>query len=178
MNRNATISTILLLTGISVGALWIVRGKTKKNDQNNTSMNNTNLPRGYRNNNPLNIRINQANNWQGKISPNTDGAFEQFVSMTYGYRAAMSLIRTYITKYNCHTLAQIISKWAPNNENNTGGYILRVCNTTGYTPDTIIDPNNQAQMSNLVYAMSLVENGNKPAPDTAAIREAWNLYSN
>lgn len=164
----------LALLGIAIGA-WYIARRQQKTSHSQTSMNNKNLPRGYRNNNPLNIRINAANNWQGKVTPNTDGAFEQFVSMAYGYRAAMSLIRTYITKYNCRTIAQIIGKWAPNNENNTTGYINRVCTTTGYTPDTVINPDSQTQMSNLVYAMSLVENGNTPAPDTTAIRQAWNM---
>jgi hypothetical protein len=38
------------------------------------------LPRGIRNNNPLNIRLNPDNRWQGRVSPklNSDGAFEQF----------------------------------------------------------------------------------------------------
>ena len=41
--------------------------------------------RGYRNNNPLNLRISN-NAWKGKIpaSQNTDGAFEQFQTMAKG----------------------------------------------------------------------------------------------
>ena len=37
-------------------------------------------PRGIRNNNPLNIRLNPDNRWQGRVPPkhNSDGAFEQF----------------------------------------------------------------------------------------------------
>lgn len=183
MSKRQYIGWILTVPAI-IGIVGILRTKSKKNTTpNNSTMPNTTtssvyLPRGYRNNNPLNIRINAANNWQGKITPNTDGSFEQFISMAYGYRAAMSLIRTYITKYSCRTIAQIISKWAPNNENNTTGYINRVCSTTGYTPDTVINPDNQTQMSNLVYAMSLVENGNKPLPDIEAIQQAWNMYIN
>lgn len=44
------------------------------------------LPRGIRNNNPLNIKI--GNDWKGEV-PNTDGTFEQFESMEYGLRAEL-----------------------------------------------------------------------------------------
>lgn len=131
------------------------------------------LPRGYRNNNPLNIRYNKANSWQGKVEPNTDGAFEQFRTMEYGYRAALYLLRKYIRKYGLNTVASLISRWAPNNENNTDGYISRVCNTTGYVPATILSPDNEDQLCNLVYAMALVENGYTPLPDMEQIRRAW-----
>ena len=52
------------------------------------------LPRGIRNHNPLNIRLNPANRWQGRIEPerNTDGAFEQFEGPVWGLRAGAVLI--------------------------------------------------------------------------------------
>ncbi|MCM1070009.1 MAG: structural protein P5 [Prevotella sp.] len=177
MKKSISISSAIILAGCAVG-FWFAYSKKKTTTttgNNNSTMNNSNLPRGYRNNNPLNIRIS-SNNWQGKLCNNTDGAFEQFVSMAYGYRAAMVLISNYITKYNCTTIAQIISRWAPTNENNTAGYISRVCSQTGYTRGTVISPTNEAQMCNLVYAMSLVENGYNPLPDSDAIRQAWKLY--
>ena len=137
---------------------------------------NTSLPRGYRNNNPLNIRISQ-NAWKGKIplAENTDGTFEQFRSMAYGYRAAMKLIQTYIRKYNCHTLAQIISRWAPPSENYTASYIANVANRMGIEPTDYINPSNGYQMKELVRAMSYSENGTKIEPDDSAIQEAWTL---
>ena len=48
--------------------------------------------RGYRNNNPLNIRIS-GNNWIGEIKPSGDKSFCQFETMAYGFRAAMCCIR-------------------------------------------------------------------------------------
>lgn len=135
----------------------------------------TSLPRGYRNNNPLNIRISNNNAWQGKIGNNTDGAFEQFVSPQYGYRAASRLITNYI-KSGRNTVSSIISKWAPSNENNTNGYINRVCTTSGFRPDTVIDPNNKEQMSKLLYAMAIVENGNVPGqPKMSEIQSGVNM---
>lgn len=148
---------------------------SSNSNNNNTNMSNSNLPRGYRNNNPLNIRISQANKWQGEVENNTDGVFEQFVAMEYGYRAAMKLIQNYINNYGLRTVTDIISRWAPNNENNTSGYITRVCNSTGWTPAKVIDPYNREDMTDLVYAMALVENGVTILPDYTQIYKGWEM---
>lgn len=169
-NRNNILLTVAGIAAFSALAYIIINRTSKTNTGMNT---NPNLPRGYRNNNPLNIRISSSN-WQGKITPNTDGAFEQFTSMAYGFRAAMVLIRTYIQTYGLNTVAKIISRWAPDIENNTENNIRRVCNTTGFSPDRIIDPYNREDMCDLVYAMAIVENGS--APSWQDIYQAWNLY--
>lgn len=145
------------------------------NPNNNTTMDPKDYPRGYRNNNPLNIRINPANNWEGKIANNTDGAYEQFISMEYGYRAALKLIRNYITKNGLNTVSKIISKWAPNNENRTDVYINFVCEQTGFLPTTVIDPYSKQQMCDLVYAMAIMENGWDILPNYAQIYQGWEL---
>ena len=130
------------------------------------------LPRGYRNNNPLNIRYNSANNWQGKVLPNTDGAFEQFANIAYGYRAAFKLIRNYISQ-GYKTVAQIIARWAPSTENNTDGYINRVCQTTGFYPSTVIMRNDRNALEALVYAMAIFENGYIPLPNKTEISQGY-----
>ena len=121
--------------------------------------------RGYRNNNPLNIRLS-SNNWKGEIKPSADKSFCQFQTMAYGFRAAMVCIRTYITKHNCNTLQEIINRWAPwTDGNNPLNYAKKVMNTFPDTfPDkeTVIDYHNQNQMTKLVYAMAIVENGSEP----------------
>lgn len=141
----------------------------------------TTLPRGYRNNNPLNIR-KSMNTWKGKVYlTNTDGVFEQFISMPYGYRAAFKLMQTYINKYGCNTVAKIISRWAPENENNTKSYIQHVCELAGLTPDTIVAANDKDTLTRMAYAMSIIENGQTDAtraaglPNTEIINEGWNL---
>ena len=50
-------------------------------------------PRGIRNNNPLNIRRG-ASQWQGLKRRQTDKDFCQFVTVAYGYRAALRAQRT------------------------------------------------------------------------------------
>lgn len=121
--------------------------------------------RGYRNNNPLNIRLS-SNNWKGEIKPSADKSFCQFQTMAYGFRAAMVCIRTYITKHNCNTLQEIINRWAPwTDGNNPINYAKKVMNTFPDTfpdKDTVIDYHNQNQMTKLVYAMAIVENGSDP----------------
>ena len=61
------------------------------------------LPRGLRNNNPLNIRKG-AQRWQGQTG--NDGAFCIFESMEYGYRAAFRLLHTYNTKYKIYSVRE------------------------------------------------------------------------
>ena len=121
--------------------------------------------RGYRNNNPLNIR-RSSNNGKGEIKPYADKSFCQFQTMAYGFRAAMVCIRTYITKHNCNTLQEIINRWAPwTDGNNPLNYAKKVMNTFPDTfpdKDTVIDYHNQNQMTKLVYAMAIVENGSEP----------------
>lgn len=77
------------------------------------------LPRGCRNNNPLNIRRSRSQ-WLGKIPFNksTDTQFEQFETMNLGIRAAMCLLRTYINKYKLNSVSSIIRRWAPASDGN------------------------------------------------------------
>lgn len=144
------------------------------------------LPRGYRNNNPVNIRIS-ANNWSGKISPNTDGEYEQFIDMVHGYRAALVLLRGkgYIGK-GLNTIRKMITKFAPANENYTAGYIADVSKMTGIDPDAVISRNDKDALTRIVYAMSIVENGYKDKakndikqtyglPDMNIINQAWSI---
>lgn len=174
MKRDELITFAALATGF-IAFTWLYSsGRGTRNNQGETIMN-QNLPRGYRNNNPLNIRINPSNDWMGKVENNTDGEFEQFTAMEYGYRAALKLIRNYITKDGLTTVSQIIAKWAPQNENNTSGYITRVCNSTGWQPAKTIDPYNVHDMSDLVYAMALVENGVNILPSYTQIYKGWEM---
>lgn len=170
------IATFAFLAAGFLALTWLI-GSGRKQQVTTTNNNSTmdkKLPRGYRNNNPLNIRISSSK-WQGEVANNTDGTFEQFVSMEYGYRAALKLIQNYINNYGLKTVADIIARWAPENENNTLGYINRVCNSTGWLPEKIIDPYNREDMTDLVYAMALVENGVTILPDYTQIYKGWEM---
>lgn len=115
------------------------------------------LPRGIRNNNPLNIRI--GNRWIGEVLHPTDSEFEQFVSLHYGLRAGFVLLRRYIVRYKLNTVRLIISRWAPSTENKTEDIIGRVSKFMAIGPDDVLSYENKSQMCDLVQGMCLVECG-------------------
>lgn len=120
------------------------------------------IPRGIRNNNPLNIRI--GNVWLGEVQNPTDTEFEQFVSMEYGLRAGFVLLRRYIRHYKLDTITAIISRWAPRSENDTSAYIRSVADTMGIPADEPLTYEDKATMCKLVDAMCLVECGQHILP--------------
>ena len=115
------------------------------------------IPRGIRNNNPLNIRV--GNVWLGEVKNPTDPHFEQFNSMEYGLRAGFVLLRRYIRHYKRQTIEDIISSWAPSNENNTKVYIDTVVKVSGIPSNRILHYSDKETMCKLVDAMCFVENG-------------------
>lgn len=118
---------------------------------------NRKIPRGIRNNNPLNIRIGCS--WQGEVDSPTDSEFEQFISMKWGLRAGFVLLRRYINRYGLRTIRDIISRWAPASENNTDAYISKVCSLVGRTEMEELAFEDSTTMCNLVSAMAKVETG-------------------
>lgn len=78
--------------------------------------------RGIRNNNPANIR--RGSYWRGLVNKPTDKEFCQFISMSWGVRALLITLRTYVVKHHLHTVREIITRWAPPSDgNNTEAYI-------------------------------------------------------
>lgn len=120
-------------------------------------MNKKPIPRGIRNNNPLNIRI--GNVWLGEVREPTDPDFEQFINMVYGVRAGFVLLRRYIRHYHRTTIPQVIAAWAPSTENNTEAYIASVCQNSKISRDETLDYFNQDQMYRLMDAMIYHECG-------------------
>lgn len=120
-------------------------------------MTNSKIPRGIRNNNPLNIRIGNA--WLGEVTHPTDNEFEQFVHISFGLRAGFILLKRYINRYKLNTIEKIISRWAPHNENNTRSYINQVARGMNIDPDTPLLYEDKNRMCALVYEMIYVENG-------------------
>ena len=116
------------------------------------------ISRGYKNNNPGNIRIN-SDVFEGEVRPSADKSFKQFKSMAYGYRAMFIVIRTYIQRHKLNTIRGIISRYAPSNENHTENYIRVVSERSGIPENDIVYPDNREMMVRIVAAMSYVENG-------------------
>ena len=128
--------------------------------------------RGIRNKNPLNIR-HSASKWQGMCAEQTDREFVQFRSMAYGFRAAFKIIRTYMTKYGCHNITQIVMRWAPPSENNTSAYSAKVAQMAKIHPLDHLDFGEESQMIAVVKAMAYVENG--VIIDGDSIREGYRM---
>lgn len=132
------------------------------------------LPRGIRNNNPLNIRVGNA--WLGEVAQPTDTEFEQFVSLAYGLRAGFILLRRYIVRYKLRTVEAIIKRWAPATENDTRRYIQQVCQKSGLHPREEISFGAPEQMLALVDAMIHVECG--LGVPMSAIEDAYERVKN
>lgn len=114
--------------------------------------------RGIRNNNPLNIRHNRNNRWQGVYEKQTDPEFVRFASMQFGIRAGFVIIRNYL-KGGHKDVASIVSRWAPSSENNTEAYIRHVCEMSGLSPFQELHFEDKDTMVALVDAMIRVECG-------------------
>ncbi|WP_080902967.1 structural protein P5 [Parabacteroides sp. Marseille-P3160] len=135
----------------------------------------TKYPRGLRNNNPGNIRIN-SDKFQGEVIPSKDKSFKTFVSMAYGYRSMFRIIRNYKLIYKLNTLREWIYRWAPpEDSNDTEAYIKSVSNNAKVRPDVEIDVNNEDLMCRIIAAMSGVENG-IPAV-MGDVRAGWKLLT-
>lgn len=111
--------------------------------------------RGYRNNNPLNIRNSKAFKWEGQISYDSDG-FCVFKNLLYGVRAAFALMRSYNHNHKIDTIQGIISRWAPPSENDTANYIKHVASAAGLSPTERIHYRSP-QMRLVVKEMARIE---------------------
>ena len=134
------------------------------------------ISRGIRNNNPLNIRRSK-DQWKGMAEAQTDGAFVQFKSMEWGWRAAFCLLtRTYYHKYRLYTIRSIVSKWAPASENNTEAYIQNVSKLTGIPPDEPLGiPSDQPSRWLMLSAAMAIQECGTSSLDYFAMLRGWAL---
>ena len=165
---NLSPTTTSSQTSSTSGSAPIVSTSTESNNLPKSG------PRGYRNNNPLNIRISN-NAWKGKLQNNTDGSFEQFTDIAHGYRAGFINMRTQINRGN-NTIRKLINIWAPaSDSNNPENYAKFVSSTSGIPIDAEIDPNDATSMQKIVSAMARMENGKDANSDDIA--QGWKLYT-
>lgn len=122
------------------------------------------VPRGQRNNNPCNIDYNPKNKWIGQLGIEegvVQPRFARFDCPENGIRAAVRLIINYIVRYKLNTVRDIISRWAPSNENFTEAYISAVERKSGIGTAKV-DPANADQMFALIVAIITHELGMQP----------------
>lgn len=123
--------------------------------------------RGYRNKNPGNIDFNERNDWRGQIGREATGnppRFATFDCHENGIRAIARLLQSYQTKHKLHTIAGIINRWAPPNENVTGAYVNFVAQRLGIEPDKQVDVYKWNIARPMVEAIIRKELGGNPYP--------------
>lgn len=102
-------------------------------------------------NNPLNIRDNRGNKWLGQVG--AENGFCLFSNIDYGIRAALIILcRSYRAK-RVVTLRDIVSRWAPPEENDTEAYV-RFLLAHGCNNGKI---STRMQYARLVVAMAKIE---------------------
>lgn len=131
------------------------------------------LPRGLRNCNPGNIRKNNIV-YAGEVVPSKDDEFKQFTTMAYGYRAMFVLLYTYQRRYGLDTVAKMIARYAPENENHTTAYIDAVAKRSGVPANGHITATNGDVMIPIVAAMARVEIGEDAKMHD--VEEGWKLF--
>lgn len=102
-----------------------------------------------------------------------DPDFFQFTEMRWGYRALIRTLQNYRRRHGCQSVADFIRRWAPPTENNTSGYIARVCQEMQVPTTFVPDVDDKGVMCAFAAAISQVENG-IPAV-MADVEAGWEL---
>ncbi|EDE8443382.1 hypothetical protein ACJMPS_001588 [Salmonella enterica subsp. enterica serovar Newport] len=103
-------------------------------------------------NNPANLRYAAGY----ETASTRSGKFAVFPSLDEGVLAAAKQLQIYGTK-GINNIHDIISKWAPPNENNTKAYIGHVVNATGRSEFEKLNLNDTRTLAKLITAMSVKE---------------------
>jgi hypothetical protein len=120
------------------------------------------LPRGLRNNNPLNLSYVEGQ--PGVLG--SDGRFGRYATPEDGIAASVRQLQMYGQR-GLTTLPQIINRWAPPSENDTGAYVSRVAQAAGLPTDQPLNLQDPDTLTRLVGAMATVENGRGIDPTVA-----------
>lgn len=126
---------------------------------------NQQIPRGIRNNNPGNIR--HGANWQG-LNPdgrNIDPAFCVFNTPVARIRVLAKVLINYKKIHGLNTVRQIISRYAPPNENQTTAYVQSVSKQLNVQADEVIDIEERGVLTVFIKAVIRMENGIQPYSD-------------
>lgn len=124
-----------------------------------SSQSDMNLPRGIRNHNPGNLRGDQG--FMG-FSGVDDKGFAVFESPEAGLRALAINLRNQQDLHGLNSVADIVSKYAPSSENDTGGYIAQVSKALGVKPDERINLHDPQTLASLMNAVIKQENSVTP----------------
>ena len=107
-------------------------------------------------NNPGNLR--SWGNTPVEDTHTKSGKFAHFATVEDGLKAMAKQLRKYQDKYNLHTVAEIVARWSPSNENDTAGSIKAIADRAGFKANEKIDLHDSSTLSKLIYAMTKQEN--------------------
>jgi hypothetical protein len=96
------------------------------------------------------------------IIPGRDADFVEFDAPINGIRAGAKILVNYFKRYGLSTVAGIIGRWAPPNENDTPSYCADVCARMAVAPDDRLAILTPQVMQNLVTAIIWHEQGCQP----------------
>lgn len=125
------------------------------------------VPKGLRNHNPGNLRYVASVQWNGQVGDDGTG-YAVFDTDEHGVRALGHQLQTYAGR-GLTSVTEIISTYAPSNENDTQAYIADVAQRVGVDPNEPLDV--YALLPQLVDAIIHHEQGVQPF--TAAQLQAW-----
>jgi len=116
-------------------------------------------------NNPGNLRFSPSIRWKGQIGQ--QNGYCVFDTLDNGARGLAIDLRNAQALHHLNTVAQIITVYAPPNENDTQAYIIDVCGVTGFKRDDMLVLKNKSTLTALICAVWHHEQGQKP--DLAAV---------
>ena len=125
--------------------------------------------RGERNRNPGNLERGNIL-WQGMAHDQTDPRFVVFSDAHYGIRALARVLLSYYRKHDLDTCKQIIDRWAPPSENNTGAYVNHVAQCLGVGIDAPLNVEDPETLETLTRAIIAHENGRVAYNDATIIK--------
>ncbi len=122
-----------------------------------------NLPRGVRNNNPLNVvDIGRLGPWEGQEG--TDGSFARFDTPEAGLRAGAITIISHQARHDRNTVQEIISRHANTSpEAEQVRYAQHVARELGTIPGAVVNVRDPAVLPRMMRAMIEFENGRATA---------------
>jgi len=125
------------------------------------------ITRGVRNNNPGNVDHSASNLWVGELPVDKalESRFCRFDTAENGIRCLGKILVSYYHGHGLKTIRQILARYAPGLENDTGAYIRAVAAETGFGADQELPTvKDQRIMAALVRAIIRHENANYEYP--------------
>lgn len=176
MNANRTLLLATVGVAVAAGAWWWYRSSSSSDESDTgdggdaaaggaedsvlnfvsnaaSRIVNAATSRGYRNNNPGNIRYLTAHAWNGQVD--NDNGYAVFDTPQNGTRALGHQLQAYIAR-GLNTPTEIISTWAPPSDgNDTQSYIDDVSSQLSVSADDDVSD----RLADLAQAIARHENG-------------------